>query len=280
MDIFHIQYPMAAFGKSLMPHMLSLIPNCPTVTTLHEFTESHIFRRVSAAAFLFSSKAIIFTNKYERNRFCDCYPLAARKANVIPIGSNILSFTKEVTRRDPYEIVFFGLICPNKGLEQFLKLASLANRNNPYLFRVIGAVPEDAKQYYREMLERSIALNNVYWETELDEKEVAQRLSQAGFAYLWYPDGASERRTTLLAAMSNGTVVITQKGPQTPIGLEPAVRFAETPKQALELIDSMVCTPQEMQRLKSLALEWVRRFSWHNIAFQHLKLYRRILKEC
>lgn len=275
-DILHVEYPMAAFGSSILPHGLLLLANCPVVTTLHEFREAHLLRRLSMFAFV-CANALIFTSDYERASYDSWYPLRLRSRGVIPIGSNI-PYLVAPTGRVPNEVVFFGLIRPDKGLEQFLRLACIADEErSDFRFRVIGAIPDGQEAYYRKMRKKYEVLDSVVWDIGLNEVAVAERLAQAEFAYLWYPDGASERRGSLHAALGNGVVVVTRSGRQTPKDLGAAVRFAEQPGEAFRVLTRLSESNEERAALRAAGLAWAARFTWEAIALRHKSIYESLL---
>ncbi|MBI2783128.1 MAG: glycosyltransferase [Gammaproteobacteria bacterium] len=274
-DIVHVQYPMARYGSSLMPHWLAQLPRCRTVVTLHEFSRAHLLRRIAGLAFS-RADALVFTNAFERAAFGHWYPWSRGRGHVIPIGSNI-PWLSAREARDRDEVCYFGLIRPEKGLEAFLALARLAADAAPELrFRVLGAIPAGQRAYCAQMRQASGGLPRLIWDLGRGDGEVAQRLAETGFVYLPYPDGASERRGTLLAALGNGAAVITSRGPQTPPGLESVVRFAADPGDALAQLRALRADPTAEANLRRAGRDWVERYGWEAIAAAHRELYARI----
>lgn len=274
-DIVHVQYPMARYGSSLMPHWVAQLPRCRTVVTLHEFSRAHLLRRIAGLAFS-RADALVFTNAFERAAFGRWYPWSRGRGHVIPIGSNI-PWLSAREARDRDEVCYFGLIRPEKGLESFLALARLAADAAPELrFRVLGTIPAGQRAYCEQMRQASGGLPRLIWDLGRGDEEVAQRLAKTGFVYLPYPDGASERRGTLLAALGNGAAVITSRGPQTPPGLESVVRFAADPGDALAQLRALRADPTAEASLRRAGRDWVKRHSWEAIAAAHCELYARI----
>lgn len=273
-DIVHIQYPMAAYGASLLPHLL-IAKFAPTVGTLHEFSHANLRRKISAAAFLLCRR-LLFTNEHELQRFNRWYPLNRARRHVIPIGSNVPVFEQWLERNES-EVVFFGLIRPHKGLEEFLEVAAHASsKDSPLYFRVVGKVPDGQQRFCRRLQREYRGLTNLVWELGLPQERVAERLARAGFAYLWYPDGASKRRGSLLAALCNGVAVITNCGAQTPQDLEGAVEFCEGPKQVLGTINGLIRDPERLHVLREAAIRWAAAYSWSAIAQRHAELYESV----
>lgn len=275
-DVVHVQYPTGNYGKSLVPQALATtMPRVPVITTLHEFSESHLLRKVADLPFALRSKALVFTSEYERRHFLSWFPWVRKRSLVVPIGSNIPSYSGSV-RRDPSSIAYFGLIRPQKGLEEFLELAMLArDAGRPYRFAIVG---DTAARYgrYPETLEERAKDLPVEWRIGLSPDEVSRSLSRSRFAYIPYPDGASERRGSLLAALGNGTAMITTEGPQTPEALRSAVCFAADPPQALRLLDQLASDVDRADTLSARAIEYAERSSWRSIALAHRRLYERV----
>ena len=117
--------------------------------------------------------------------------------------------------RPAARVVYFGQIRPNKGLEQFLELAnrSIASKR-PFKFKIMGSVPGAHQGYMRSL--RSACSPAVDWALDLSFADVAETLAASFAAYLPFPDGASERRGSLLAALANGLPVLSTFGSATP----------------------------------------------------------------
>jgi len=117
----------------------------------------------------------------------------------------------------------------------------------------------------------------IFWDNDLGEKQIAERLGGSSIAYLPYPDGASERRTTLKAALLNGMVVITTRGPHTPDDLDGVVRFCRGPEEALAVIRVLLERPEERLRVGASAVRYGQQYTWERIAKLHLEIYHSVL---
>lgn len=275
-DAVHLQYPIGALRPSPVQHLLPLGLKTPVIVTIHEFTQLNILRRFSTGAFLLANR-LVFTTGDELVRFRRTFPFYSSKAQVVPIGSNI-PFLNGAGHRQENIIVYFGLIRPNRGLGPFIELSELSHkRNRGYIFKIVGSVPKRKHQYYLRMLERSARLRNVQWKIGLDSQKVAEELATSAFAYLAYPDGASKRHGSLLAALGNGAAVITRRGQQTPADLGAAVRYANTPVEALSIIDELVADQTRLATLRTAALRWVSKYSWGRIAADYNEIYQSVI---
>jgi glycosyltransferase involved in cell wall biosynthesis len=251
-------------------------PNVPIFITLHEFIYTHLLRRASCLSFALRSKAMLFTTEYERRAFSAWFPWTKGKSTIIPIGSNI-PLAEEVEDRDPLGVFYFGLIRPDKGLEEFVELAKLArDTNRPYRFEIVGATHPRFDLYYKSLKQSAEGLP-ITWHLDLPAEQVAMRLASLRFAYMPYPDGASERRASLLAALGNGAVVITTQVLQTTDELSAVVRFASDPSQALSLLDRLASDAEQTDILSITGRKYASQFSWRSIAQAHRRLYEQIL---
>jgi glycosyltransferase involved in cell wall biosynthesis len=274
-DAIHIQYPAAVYGRGLAPQGLALLSRLlkiPLVITVHEYSQTHPLRRIAIAPFS-SADALIFTNSFELEYFCRRYPWTRGKSTVIPVGSGVPYL--ESRNENEFEVILFGLIRPNKGIEDFLDLAARSlQEGQPFQFLLIGSPQLGERPYFEAVKNRLKVFSNVKLESDLNSDQVAQRLSRARFAYFPFPDGASERRTSLLAAMGNGILVLTTKGEHTPSDLEHAVRFVSDPEEALSQLKLLIKSAQVRENLRKESLQFVKRFSWQSIAEKHLEVYR------
>lgn len=270
-DVVHIQYPTLGYGYSLGPHLLSLLK--PMVITIHEASQAHLLRFLSLMLFTFNSKHMVFTSEFERNYFLRFFPYISNKSSIIPIGSNIPFEIYSGERKN--EVVYFGLIAPKKNLEDFIELAKLIKENNVNITcRIIGKVRD--KNYYEEIYRKSISLP-IIWSLELGDKEVAQCLSQVKFAYLPFPDGASERRGSLLATLGNGVVTITKKGKFTTKELEESIVVAQNSLEAFYALINLLERYDIWKDLSERGKKYAYRFSWEYIADKHIELYQKLL---
>ncbi len=275
-EIVHIQYPSVGYGRRLGPQALSLsLGTVPTVVTLHEFSEAHPLRRLSTLAFSVRSRAMVFPSEGEKESYLSWAPLRRERAWVIPIGSNIPTGSHD--ERDEHEIVYFGLIRPDKGIEQFLELADLARQKEPKLrFKIIGNPHPEHVEYAQRIQSEARQTSVAFW-SGLDDEEVSGTLGHATFAYLPFPDGASPRRGSLLAALSNGLVVLTKRGPHTTKELEAAIVDAPTPAGALTRIRNLLENPKGIRAQREKSSGYILMHSWDRIAQEHIQLYRSLL---
>lgn len=273
-DIVHIEYPTVGFGYKLGPQGLSLLRKC--VITIHEASQRRFLRRLSLLPFTLRPEHMIFTSSFERRFATTRAPWISSTSSVIPVGSNIGAGTRKVPRNLD-EIVYFGLLMPNKGLERVIDLSRLIKSSGlPLTVRIIGKAPLRHAPYLERLRSESSDLS-IVWDLDLSEIKIAERLGEASIAYLPYPDGASERRTTLKAALLNGVAVVTTRGPQTPPSLERVAKCCQTPEEALVTIRDLIGNPDEIARMASAGAQAAKAFSWERIAELHVEVYQRVM---
>jgi len=272
-DIVHLQYPSVGYGRALGPQLLSCCRPC--VVTVHEVTQAHPVRKYSLYGFFGTARTLIFTNQFERRAALRLAPWIEKKSAVIPIGSNV---PLSACRRDAASnsIGYFGLIRPNKGLEQVLELARLsaATRGNLKVL-IIGSQFGGQESYYRSLRQQSDGLP-VEWRVGLNGSELNAALCECRVAYLPFPDGVSERRSSLLAFMNLGTPVITTRGSQVTEDLERAVNFAGNPEEALQRARVLITDCNARNYLRDQSLAYARTFRWDVIAQRHVQLYHQL----
>lgn len=196
------QYPTAAYGASLLPHlfvMLARFLGLRVLVVLHEYSSLGLKARMASMLFGLFAHRLVFTTDYESAS----YAVFKHKHALIPIGSNIPQAQSVPVSRH-YDCVYFGIIAPGKGIETFLSVASeLCDKR----FVLIGACSPLFIEYGQQVIAQARALGcSVH--LGLPAEEVATLLSVSKVALLPFPDGISPRRGSALAAMLNGTLVV------------------------------------------------------------------------
>jgi hypothetical protein len=94
-----------------------------------------------------------------------------------------------------------------------------------------------------------------------------------------FPDGASERRSSLLAVLLNGVATISTKGAFTTSELAESLEFAGTPEETLLVIKQLLEQPERLRLLAQRAREYGQRRSWPYIAARHVELYQKMIEK-
>ncbi len=216
--VLNIQYPCSLYGKyNLFPHLYAVLlrlSGMKIVTTLHEFSNINLLRRLSEYLFVIFSQRIIVTNDRDREAILRRIPFSGGKMSIVPIGSNI-GGVNEGPRFDSRYITSFGIFYPRKGAERVIDIMEALDRSfeNKYIFKFIGGT----HPYYPDYLGRfrrlaESRLSRTEWHLDLPLNGIGPLLADSFLSVMCFRDGASLRRGSLLAAIANGIPVISNRG--------------------------------------------------------------------
>jgi glycosyltransferase involved in cell wall biosynthesis len=223
-----------------------------------------------------STRTIIFTTDEERESFAASTRKGRGSLQVVPIASNVPKAPG--AHRTTSTVIYFGQIRPNKGLEAFLDVARLSSQTAAGLeFQVIGARLPRHEEYLLQL--QSSAPERLEWIVGADLNEVALRMSSALAAYLPFPDGASYRRGSLIAALVNGVPVVSTSSHLTPDPLARVILKAETPQRALAHLRLLHDVPEKRLAASAASRSLGLQFSWSSVAEAHLLLYKDLLPQ-
>lgn len=238
-DVFYMHYPTMGYKHSIVPQIISLVYRKKIVVIIHEVSQAFIVRKISLLPFSFGCN-IVFTNQYEKKFFKKIFPWTSnKKTEIIPIGSNIKAFVNDnFDDRNKTNIVYFGQIRQNKGIEEIIELAKIIKaRNLNFNILVTGRKLSSAIDFYNRLTELSSTLP-IELKVDLDEFEVSRILGSNSIAYMPFPDGASERRGSLFAALVHRMIVFTTRGSQTPEELNNCIKFVATPEKFIDILNA------------------------------------------
>ena len=275
-NIKHIilQYPTLGYGWSLLPHLICLyyafVPKIELTVVFHELSQQTLKFRISAVILLICAKRLIFTTSFEKDYVVKYFPFLKWKCRVIKILSNIGKCeTIAPFPERKYDLVYFGLIRPHRGIEEFFKVA--VRIKTEFIGKrivILGQVPDNYEEYFRKIEERC-ELYDITLYRDKPDSETAQILNDSKIAYLPYPDGASERRGTFLSALLNGCIVVATKGKFTTSSMAKAALFVEH-DDALNLISELFQTDNnELIIRQNAGLEYLKEEfpdSWEDVA--------------
>ena len=264
-DLVHLQYPSLGHRRSLLPHLLGVAGAAPhAVVTLHEHSALPRVQRAANRLFPAVVDRIVFTTAYEARAFG-----AKPGTPVITIGSNVPVHPGTPARDGT--VLYFGQIRPGKGLEAFLALARLAaETGESWRFTVIGSTPWRWRDYAAGIRAQSASVD---WADDLPFAAVAEAMATATAAYLPFPDGASLRRGSLIAALANGLPVIAPAGPGTTAALRAVLLEAGSPAAALACLRQLRADPAVGRTYGAAGRVLAQEFGWPAIAARHVALY-------
>jgi glycosyltransferase involved in cell wall biosynthesis len=263
-DLVHLQYPTVGYGRSLTPAAIPLlVRGVPHVVTIHEFSSFRYYKLPWFGSFCFAD-TLIFTTDSEREIFYRRMWLKPARTEIVPIGSNIPVGPN--ISRVPGTVGYFGLLMPVKGIEAFLALAELS-KDTDLRFALIGAIPSGFEAYGRRIVEQATSMG-IELHLEQTPEQVAERLKSLSYCYLAFPEGVTEKRGSVLAALVNGAMVLTPHGPDTPDWLRSATIDTPSPEAAARYLLDRPTPPlhDKFERIRD-------RIDWRTIAARHVEIY-------
>jgi len=276
-DIAHLQYPSIGYRGSLVPHFLGLMKVADvSVVTVHEYSALPRLQRMSTHLFRGTARRVIFCSQYERSLYDRQMGNLGAPQTVIPIGSNVHAATTDGSRNTT--VVYFGQIRPRKGIEQFIELARTSlESQRQFSFHIVGSAPAAHQQYLRDLQQSSAG--GIRWSIDLAFDDVSEIMAHAFAAYLPFPDGVSERRGSMLAALTNGLPVLSTIGEATPPEMLPLFLPTNNSDEALCLLDELVADPERHAGLCAASRIYAAaRYTWSAIAARHVLAYQEVLR--
>ncbi|MGE0601449.1 MAG: glycosyltransferase family 4 protein [Dehalococcoidia bacterium] len=275
--LVHLQHPQGLYGWSLAPQLLTLLQ--PAVVTLHEASRYGPIRgRGRLLPFTVRSPKIVVTSEFERRYVGQFAPWAKSRLEVVPIASNVPP-RSDHGRPRARKLVYFGSLRPDRGLEAFLELSTEVVRRIRDVECLIIGSPVPTSVSYAHGIRARFADAPVEWMSGLTHEEVADVLVQCRVAYLPFPDGASERRGSILAALGCGLPVVTSRGRQTTADLASCLALAKGREESISAIEQLATNDEAWRALSERGRKYAARFSWDKIARRHIALYERSIGE-
>lgn len=300
-DLVNLQFQTAAYDMSPFIHFTPEIIGAPVITTFHDLRYPYLFPKAGplrdwiVMRLARASRGVIATNREDEQRL-----RSASHRQMIPIGSSIkrrtLSASERVDRRqrlgaaDGLLLGHFGFVRPIKGVDYLIEaLARLRNSGRNVRLVFIGARSNMAdggadSGYLLALDERIRRLNledAVHWTGFLPDDDVSAWLSAVDIVVLPYVDGASFRRSSLIAALHQGCAIITTE----PALAEPAFAHGNNlwlvPPRSSESIENAVLQllsePQRLDALRAGAERLSQTFDWQRITRNTIAFFQSCL---
>ena len=229
-DIVNLQFQTAAYEMSPWIHFLPEIARAPVITTFHDLRFPYLFPKAGplrdwiVMRLAGASAGVIFTNHEDAARLRN---LSRRR--LIPLGSSIRrrahSPEARAARRkdlgangDTFLLGHFGFVKAIKGVHHLIEaLARIRSDDCDLRLVFIGGrrntVDSSDDLRYSLMLDKRIRQLDldtaIHWTGFLNDADAAACLNAIDLMVLPYTDGASFRRSSLIAAISQGCAILT-----------------------------------------------------------------------
>ena len=271
--VVNIQYPTEGYGYSILPQLLCCcLRKMSTVVTLHEFCRKSASGKSATFLFFLTADWIVFTTDKERDYACRFAPWLRKRSSVIPICSNIPMRPPECPETD---VVYFGLIRPHKGLEQFASVMERLASRRTLITRVVGQIVSGYEKYAAEILDRlkSLGAEIILGRTP---EEVSLLLSRARVALLPFPDGMSSRRGAALAAMGNGALLVTTTSADEPEMFKGICLMGATEEElAVATLRALECRDAD-ESIRRAGQIFARDLSWSSVGSSYMAVINRL----
>lgn len=302
-DVVNMQFQTGAYDMSPLVHFLPGFSEAPFVTTFHDLRFPYLFPKAGrlrdwiVMRLARASTGVITTNQEDDARL-----QALPRRRVIPIGSSIAPQTVSTARREQirqklgarpgsFVLGHFGFLNALKGIDYLLEAMSGLRRSGRDLRLVfIGGRrghPEIGEETeYASRLDASIKRlglgDTVQWTGYLDESQVAAWLGAVDLLALPFADGASYRRSSLMAAIALGCPILTTQ----PAVEVPAFRHGDNlwlvqPRSAEAIaqgIQGLMTDDGQLCQLREGARMLRRCFDWDLITKETADFYREVIE--
>ncbi|MCY3834339.1 MAG: glycosyltransferase family 4 protein [Chloroflexi bacterium] len=297
--IVNLQFQTAAYDMSPFVHFLPAFLQAPVVTTFHDLRHPYLFPKAGplrdwiVMRLARSSAGVIVTNQEDNLRL-----QALPRRRLIPLGSSVPSAPGQEreaaawrqragAEADTFVLGYFGFIKAVKGLDYLIKaLARLRARGCDWRLILFGGgkntVDNDEDAAYLQRLKQRIRQQGltdlVTWTGYLTEQEAAACFQAVDLMALPFTDGASFRRSSLIAAIHNGCAILTT---------EPAVKVevfqhasnlwlvpANSPEAIENAIARLMRESDQLKRLRQGAAQLSAHFDWDAIAHETVDFFQ------
>ncbi|MBN1310813.1 MAG: glycosyltransferase family 4 protein [Anaerolineae bacterium] len=233
LNVVNVQFQTAAFNMNPSIHWLpDRLPDIPVVVTFHDLRVPYLFPKAGAMRkwivrrFARQADGVITTNLEDESILRNEWHI--RHVRRIPIGSSITpQLPSDYNRRlrraslsigaDDLLIGYFGFLNHSKGgLTLMEALLQLIKQGVPAHVILIGGrqgVSDPTNADYAAQVDDFIRqhdlIDHVHWTGFIDNTEVSACFYDSDLVALPYVDGASLRRSTLMAALAHSRAIVT-----------------------------------------------------------------------
>jgi len=236
LDVLNLQYQTAAYRMSPWIHVLPRwVKAAPTITTFHDlrfpylFPKAGLLRERIVMSLAYRSAGVITTNHED-------YAKVKHLPNstMIPIGSTIRpdlppQYDAQAWRArmgvspETLLIGYFGFINHTKGIDTLLESFAALPRKRPVRLLMIGeqiGTSDATNAGYAAQIQRQIQnyglTEEILWTGSVSDVDVNGWLRAVDLVVMPFRDGASYRRSSLMAAIQQGCAIVTTQ-PNVPI---------------------------------------------------------------
>ncbi len=302
LDIVNLQFQTAAYAMSPWVHFLPAVLGAPLVTTFHDLRFPYLFPKAGplrdwiVLRLARSSAGIITTNQADAARLA-----FLPRRRIIPIGSSVprrpsdpsarAALRQELgTDKNSFLLGHFGFINALKGVEYLLEaVARLRAANYDLRLVFIGRRKNSSDQaadatYQLELDQRLEALGlteAVHWTGFLPAAAVAAYFNAVDLMTLPFTDGASWRRSSLIAALHQGCAILTTEPTVEIDCFQHKRNLWQVQRASAAAIEAallhLLHDRSQLQTLRAGAAQLSARFAWDSIIDETISFFEATL---
>jgi glycosyltransferase involved in cell wall biosynthesis len=226
-DVVCLQHEFGIYGGAAGGHVLALLRDLrvPVVSTLHTVLESpnDDQRRVMQKLCELSSRVVVMSER-SRRFLIEIYGVPEEKIDLIFHGIPDMPFVDSNFFKDQFDVegkfvaLTFGLLSPNKGIENVLRAMPKVIAQSPdFVYIILGAthpnLVRDHGETYRLSLERlakslDIKKHVIFYNRFVEQRELTEFIGAADIYITPYMNAAQSVSGTLAYAFGCGKAVI------------------------------------------------------------------------
>lgn len=256
-----MQFPSVAFLRRLLPFALPLLVGRPVVATIHEFSRRGLPSKLLTSLIFLRADRFAFTNSMEAERARRWFPWIGDRSTIIPIGNAIGTAT---ARARDIDCAYFGILRSNGQIERFLEIVRGIKRPGLRCC-IVGRAAKGEEQYVRSLMQEA-QREGIEVVVDADDAAVASLLARSKVAILPFADGISSRRTTVLAAMGNGALVISTPPAPEESFFQGLALIGATDAELTAQAEQFLKRPELFEAVRDAASAYAARHSWPAIA--------------
>jgi len=300
-DVVCVQHEYGIFGGPDGDHIMKLLGalRMPVVTTLHTILKnpSSQQRRVLNELAAVSDR-LVTMSETGRRFLMDLYGIPESKIELIPHGVPDMPFVDPNYYKDQFGvegkkvIMTFGLLSPNKGIENVIRaLPEVVKRHPGVVYVVLGATHPHVKKIHGEsyrlwlqQLAADLGVDEhvVFHNRFVELSELCEFLGAADIYITPYLNEAQIVSGTLSYAMSTGKATIStpywyavemlaeDRGRIVPFG---------DPVAIAQQINSLLEDEVELHAIRKRAYTYCRSHTWKEVARRYLQLFEEVRRE-
>jgi glycosyltransferase involved in cell wall biosynthesis len=300
-DVLSVQHEFGIFGGQAGTYVLAVLNSVrmPVITTLHTILREMPAnqRRVFEELLRLSTRLVAMTHK-GAELLREIYNVPGEKIDVIPHGVPDVQFVDPNFYKDHFGVegrqvlLTFGLLSPNKGIENVLRaLPEIVAEFPDVVYIILGAthpsVIPDQGETYRLNLERlarkhDVSRNVIFFNRFVDANELQEFVGATDIHITPYLSESQISSGTLAYGFGSGKAVIS-----TPYwhavelladGRGMLVPFGD-PHSIAETVKDVLRNETQRHSMRKMAYKMSREMVWSNIAQLYIQSFERARQE-